>query len=416
MSDTRRLIEQVGERFPFPEDAFERMLRRGDRKRRNERIGAIVLVAAIAGAGFLAAVSQSRSAPIPADETPAPATVRNGEVVLVTGPFWVPDANPALRAMDPHTGRTRRLVVCDQECYMSGTAWSPDGTEFVYSSGGSLLVLDVETGATRTLAPVKSEGPIFSPDGERIAYQVGEKFPSDFFVVGRDGSGRTRLNALSDRSLRWYQWSPDGRSIAYWEQSDLLAGGGSIGLVGVDGQATDRALVSFPESDACHEQDNPTPCQHAVAMSPADGRIAYATYAPETASETVLMIDPEGGEPAPIATWTDSRIEWMTWSADGSRIAVAAGCQVWTMASDGTDRRLIKDLAPCLRIDRLAWSPDGAKLAFVQTDPGEEALVVDVTLMVLTVDEGSVTALATLTDDTSVSPQPLAWQAVPTNR
>ena len=40
MNDTRRLIEQVGERAPFPDDAFERMLRRRDRKQRNQRIAA----------------------------------------------------------------------------------------------------------------------------------------------------------------------------------------------------------------------------------------------------------------------------------------------------------------------------------------------------------------------------------------
>ncbi len=53
MTDTRRLIERVGEGAPFPDDAFERMLSRRDRKQRNQRIaagavGIAVFVAAIA--------------------------------------------------------------------------------------------------------------------------------------------------------------------------------------------------------------------------------------------------------------------------------------------------------------------------------------------------------------------------------
>jgi hypothetical protein len=80
MNDTGRLIEQVGERAPFPHDAFERMLRRRDRKQRNQRLAA----AAVGIAVFVAMVALAlgafqRSARVPI----APPSVDPGTVT-----FW----------------------------------------------------------------------------------------------------------------------------------------------------------------------------------------------------------------------------------------------------------------------------------------------------------------------------------------
>lgn len=76
MTDTRRLIERVGERAPFPNDAFERMLRRRDRKQRNQRLAAagvgIAVFVAIVG---LALGALDRSAPAPGGVPPAPGEV-----------------------------------------------------------------------------------------------------------------------------------------------------------------------------------------------------------------------------------------------------------------------------------------------------------------------------------------------------
>ena len=56
MSGERLLLEWVGERFTFPEDAFDRLLRRRNRKVRNQRIASgllAVIVSILAIAGLL---------------------------------------------------------------------------------------------------------------------------------------------------------------------------------------------------------------------------------------------------------------------------------------------------------------------------------------------------------------------------
>jgi Tol biopolymer transport system component len=345
---------------------------------------------------------------------PSP-SVSNGEVVMARGLSWSPDAEPTLVAMDPETGDVRTLFTCDQECYMSDTAWSSDGEELVFSSGGSLYVLDVGTGSARPLASVKAEGPVFSPDGERIAYQAVKKWPLGFFVIGRDGTGAMTLDVLKGRPLLWYAWLPDRESIAYYEQSGFESGGGSIGVVDVDGPQSDRTLVSLPLSDACVEpHGSPTQsCEHAIAMSPADGRIAYATYEPTTETELIRLVEASDGRVTPLAPWTGPRIESMAWSPDGEHIAMAAGCEVWSMHSDGTDRALIDDLGSCIRIGSLTWSPDGTELAFVEIGPPQGGDLLMVTLTVLAVDSGSVIARADLTHDVYGGIPPIAWQPVP---
>jgi hypothetical protein len=80
MNDTGQLIERVGERAPFPDDAFERMLVRRHRKQRNKRVAA----AAVGIAVFVAVVALAlgafqRSARVPV----APPSVDPGTVT-----FW----------------------------------------------------------------------------------------------------------------------------------------------------------------------------------------------------------------------------------------------------------------------------------------------------------------------------------------
>ena len=87
MNDTRDLLERVGERFNLPDDMFERLGRRRDRKRRNQRIAAGVVGIAV----FVAAVwivttvgSSDRSTPaVPGGSKMGPAQ---------TAPPSAPDA------------------------------------------------------------------------------------------------------------------------------------------------------------------------------------------------------------------------------------------------------------------------------------------------------------------------------------
>ncbi|MDP9302853.1 MAG: hypothetical protein M3P43_18460 [Actinomycetota bacterium] len=237
-------------------------------------------------------------------------------------------------------------------------------------------------------------------------------------MSGRDGSGSRNLAPLSGLQLLWYQWSPDGRSIEYFQHAVTFSDG-SIGILDLDGTPTSRTLVSFPRSDPCHPPETPIGCVHSVAMSPVDGRIAYVTYNPETGIDTVRVVDPDDGAITPVASVTATGLpnnapSRIAWSRDGSRIALAAGCQIWSIAADGSDQAVVKDLSPCTATPgRLTWSPDGAELAFVEPSFDVVGHLQSVTLYALTVDGSSMRRLATLQGDFGVGFNAITWRPVP---
>ena len=65
-------IKQAAADFRAPQDSFDRLVRRRDRKRRNQRFGAAALAVVIAVAGIVAIGQVIGSEPLPADPVPTP--------------------------------------------------------------------------------------------------------------------------------------------------------------------------------------------------------------------------------------------------------------------------------------------------------------------------------------------------------
>lgn len=119
---------------------------------------------------------------------------------------------------------------------LEGYAWSPDGRRVLVTGGDDLWMYDV--GGSRlerlTRGPEKEELPSFSPDGRRVAFARG----NDLYAIELEGGRETRLTRdgsdlvyngkldwvyeeeLANRDARGYEWSLDGRSIAYLKLDD----------------------------------------------------------------------------------------------------------------------------------------------------------------------------------------------------
>ena len=326
MSDTREVMERVGERAPFPDDAFERMLRRRDRKRRNQRLAAAAVGIAVFVVAIVLVVSgvvfDGGRRPYGDDPTRSEPLVVNGEIT-VSG---YPGNGDGLRAIDPAGGPSRQLVTCTGDCYDIGSPdWSPDGTQLAYFQSSyerpdlnGIYVLDARTGGSTRLTHCpdgcpKGQGGIdWSPDGSRIAYSGG-----GIFVMNADGSNRVRLPTGPVAAPGGISWSPDGTRIAF---------------TGHEGDAYHVYTMNLDGSDLTPLTDESMyECCNTPSWSPDGTKIVY-------------FVTPKAGD------------RW--------------GSQVWVMSADGSDQTLLADFGCCQDLYGGLWSPDGTKIAFVViTDP-----------------------------------------------
>ncbi len=107
-----------------------------------------------------------------------------------------------------------------------GPVWSPDGRRIAYSSDENgmpqLFVMDADGSNARQLSDVWGEYPNWSPNGSRISFasSMGGSTPFgdpdyDVFVIDADGSDETNLTTAPDSNEGYPTWSPDGEWIAF---------------------------------------------------------------------------------------------------------------------------------------------------------------------------------------------------------
>ena len=172
---------------------------------------------------------------------------------------WSPDgtsvvyAATGLQSVDLGSGQTTRLT--DLVGDVNSIEWSPDGTRLVLddvlAGRNRILVMNADGSDQRVLvdqgAPRGPGAPAWSPDGTRIAYvstpgwagPSGGHFSFEVWVIGADGSERTRLFHGECCIGDWQGpvWSPEGSRIAFYDDVDgwlVLNADGTGGSTEID--------------------------------------------------------------------------------------------------------------------------------------------------------------------------------------
>ncbi len=146
------------------------------------------------------------------------------------------DSGDGLWLYDVAIGKARRLDVPGG--VNPGTyQWSSDGDKILFQGVNDLWVFNVQTGETKRLTDdsQKEEEPTFSPAGDAVAFVRQNNIYTISLNTGKitqlttDGSDLVfngRLDwvykeELADRATgRSYEWSPDGKKIAYLRLDD----------------------------------------------------------------------------------------------------------------------------------------------------------------------------------------------------
>jgi TolB protein len=88
--------------------------------------------------------------------------------------------------------------------------FSPDGTSVLTSDGEQVVVLDLDGEAVRSIemAGLSLFGPVWSPDGEWIAYSGSGSGPyADIYISRPDGSGSHQVTTTDDNEIV-VEWGP----------------------------------------------------------------------------------------------------------------------------------------------------------------------------------------------------------------
>jgi Tol biopolymer transport system component len=326
MSDLKSVLDRGLRGFEPSDDAFERTLRRRDRRRRNQRIAA----GAVGIALFVAAVWVVTSVGS-LDSSQTPAVPGGAE----TGPTPTPPAGTAPEPaylIDLNTGEKTQLpksiVGC---CY----AASPDGTRVAYVSlddfrRNQVFIASLDGTDVQQVTQHGAWGPIdWSPEGTAIAYTYGDKDVSNIFLLDLATGETSQVThekpptetPLGPLGAAVPQFSPDGASILYEVSRDgehlsvrivPVTGGKSVLLVGT-GTGTispDGSTLAVRCSDGiCVAHADGTNLRALVSgpqlfgpkWSPDGTRIAYNDQAAGPTGNKVFVVDIATGETTIVA-------------------------------------------------------------------------------------------------------------------
>ncbi|HEX6291765.1 MAG TPA: hypothetical protein VFZ66_21445 [Herpetosiphonaceae bacterium] len=239
-----------------------------------------------------------------------------------------------------------------------GFAISPDArrmaTRCSHNGAEGLCTIDLGTGAiTRLNADSSVVVASWSPDGTRIAYESGSADQRGLHVINADGSGDILLMAgTPGRMQSGGSWSPDGKRLAF----ATIYSENAIYVVNADG-ANLRQIAA--------EGRAPT-------WSPDGSSIAFESES--SGNWDVYVVRPDGTGLTALTSSPEPELG-PVWSPDGRRLAYAwsgpaippgaGGNQmvVYVMQANGGNSVKVLHHEGTNRIDRVAWSPDGAYVA-----------------------------------------------------
>jgi tricorn protease len=247
----------------------------------------------------------------------------HGDVLVFEQDGWI-------HLLDPATGAARKLDVTirsdfpwamprwvDVSRSVREAALSATGQRAVMEARGEIFTVPVEHGSVRNLT--RSPGsadrtPVWSPDGERVAWFSDGGTGYRLLVGSQDGLGEPRSYDIGESKMAWAPaWAPDGSRIAFVDDRVRIR------VIRLD----TGEIITVDEDGLLSSRTDPGP-----VWSPDSRWLAYAKAFPNHLRRIVVW-SVETGEARPV---TDAMAHAVSpaWDRDGRHL--------WFLASTDLGR------------------------------------------------------------------------------
>jgi len=263
---------------------------------------------------------------------------------------------------------------------------------------------------TKVASNVASDSnPVWSPNGKEILFAKGAgSYAANLYKVFSDGSGEKKL--ASDTGTAGYAWSPDGRKISYYYNTDEMGPGTySVYLMNANGTKKTQLLdpvynlffytyTWFPSgskiayvsgvdnmgslyeinSDGSNNHEINVYVNGAIAVSPDASKILCTNWDWEYPTEIYVHSLNQNGDSSYLTNGSilQQTQSWQSevWSPDGKKIVYYSDengkSDIYTIKIDGTGKTQLtsdsaNDYSPI-------FSPDGKKIVYVSDKSGNE--------------------------------------------
>lgn len=217
-------------------------------------------------------------------------------------------------------------------------AWSPDGTDIamVARRGGgsqSLYLIDPSQGTRVREVKITDDTivgadaqPSWAPNSGSLVYVSNKGGTGHYTIwtVQRNGTGAAELFDPGT-DAQWPVYSPDGTKIAF-----------QLGIGRSGGPNTDILILDVATLTTTNLTETSSFRDEAPSWSPDGAEIAFHS---NRSGDFDIWSTNADGTGVPTALTADTRSDgWPVWNDAGTRIAFTSFRELWTMDPDGSDR------------------------------------------------------------------------------